>query len=79
MMNEQRIELAELTTVATRVQADLIEALLGGAGIPCEVRPPPGRDADEGGWYAGGRYGVITIRVRPEDLEPAREAIAGLR
>jgi hypothetical protein len=66
-------QLVVLREVPTRVEADLIEALLRGAGIPCIVHPPSAHDLFSF-LHSPGR--VITIRVRAGDLERARNTIA---
>jgi hypothetical protein len=66
-------QLVVLRQVLTRVEADLIEALLRGAGIPCVVHPPPVHDMHLL-WQTA--PGVITVRVRPQDLSRAEAEIA---
>jgi len=80
-MTKQReggeVQLAVLRQVTTRVEADLIQALLRGEAIVSEAFPPPAHDGFWwGGWHGAPPEGTITIRVRAEDLERAREVIA---
>lgn len=67
--NEDRERLVVLRQVPTRIEADLIEALLRGAGIPCVLSARPVYE------YAALRP-LTTIQVRAGDLERAKEVIA---
>ena len=71
--HDQGAQLVVLREVATRAEADLIEALLRGEGIPCEVSPPPAHD---GFAYWDAFTVTKTIRVHARDLARAQAVIA---